>query len=524
MLVLHTSGYTSDFTIDDLTVAGGTLSLARTSIGFPDWPNMGGMDFQVTFSPSYDYEGIATISVGNGKFSSGGVFNSDAADLNNKVEIGVSTMRYIDRQFGTVANETFQTNVYGNYVNGGSGIDTAVFAGDRATYTFTKGSDGDLFVDGPSGNRDFLTGVERCSFDDVNLAFDTDGAVSAGGIYRLYQAAFDRTPDLGGLGYWISKADGGMSAVSMAEAFVSSQEFHNLYHVTSTDKYLTGENINQVVTGFYNHVLHREPDAGGLNYYVGLISSHQRTAGDVLAEISNSAENYAATIGQISGGISYTPWAVTEIHGTSGNDTLVATPGKDNIDGGAGIDTVVFSGALSAYSISGNVSDLSVTNLAGKEDTLVSIERLKFDNASLAFDTDGAVSAGGIYRLYQAAFDRTPDKNGLGYWIDSADKGMGAVSMAEAFVNSQEFHNLYHVTSTDKYLAGENINQVVTGFYNHVLHREPDAGGLSHYVDAIASHSRTAGDVLAEISNSVENYAATIGQIDHGIQYDLWLG
>lgn len=112
---------------------------------------------------------------------------------------------------------------------------------------------------------------------------------------------------------------------------------------------------------------------------------------------------------------------------------------------------------------------------------------------------------------------------GLGYWINSADKGMSTVSMGEAFVNSQEFHDLYHVTSTDKYLSGENVNDVVTGFYNHVLHRTPDAEGLNYYAGKISSHERTAGDVLAEISNSPENYVATIGQIDHGIQYDLWV-
>jgi hypothetical protein len=35
---------------------------------------------------------------------------------------------------------------------------------------------------------------------------------------------------------------------------------------------------------------------------------------------------------------------------------------------------------------------------------------------AVALDVDGA--AGQAYRLYQAAFDRAPDKNGLGYWIN----------------------------------------------------------------------------------------------------------
>ena len=36
--------------------------------------------------------------------------------------------------------------------------------------------------------------VERLDFSDAHLAFDVDG--NAGQIYRLYKAAFARTPDL----------------------------------------------------------------------------------------------------------------------------------------------------------------------------------------------------------------------------------------------------------------------------------------------------------------------------------------
>ena len=44
-------------------------------------------------------------------------------------------------------------------------------------------------------------------------------------------------------------------------------------------------------------------------------------------------------------------------------------------------------------------------------------------DTSVAFDIAGANSAGGIYRTYLAAFYRTPEKTGLGYWIDRADNG-----------------------------------------------------------------------------------------------------
>ncbi|MBK6999001.1 MAG: DUF4214 domain-containing protein [Rhodoferax sp.] len=54
--------------------------------------------------------------------------------------------------------------------------------------------------------------------------------------------------------------------------------------------------------------LHREPDAGGRDYYVGQITSHSKTVGQVLAEISDSPENIASLTGVMENGVVYTPW------------------------------------------------------------------------------------------------------------------------------------------------------------------------------------------------------------------------
>lgn len=216
------------------------------------------------------------------------------------------------------------------------------------------------------------------------------------------------------------------------------------------------------------------------------------------------------------------------IKGTSGPDVFQGGAGSDRIEGGAGVDTSKYTGSLIDYSIQRlsngerTVSD-KIANRDGI-DTLNSIERLIFRDKGLAFDTDGPTSAGGIYRLYKATFDRAPDHGGLGYWIDKADEGRSAVSMAEDFVWSQEFQKLYGVTTRDQYLAGSNISDLVSGMYRNVLDRSPDAGGLNYYVGVINSKEKTVGRVLAEISDSPENYAATIGVIQNGIQYDVWLG
>lgn len=194
-------------------------------------------------------------------------------------------------------------------IDGGGGIDTVQYGSAKANFAITKVASGYVVTDKiGTGGSDSLQNVERLQFSDTNVALDSDGANSAGGIYRLYQATFNRLPDLSGIGYWIAQADAGESAIEMAEDFTWSQEFQQLYGVATIDNYLTGNNIGNVVNGFYQNVLHRAPDQGGLTYYTAVIQSHEKTVGRVLAEISDSNENYTATIGQIQNGIDYTPW------------------------------------------------------------------------------------------------------------------------------------------------------------------------------------------------------------------------
>jgi hypothetical protein len=185
--------------------------------------------------------------------------------------------------------------------DGGEGLDSLKISSD---FLPIARSGNELVI-----NDDRLLNIERVEFNDVSVAFDLDGPVSAGGIYRLYKATFNRQPDVGGLGFWIAKADTlTKDAVSMAEDFTWSAEFQKLYGIKTIDNYGTGTDVRALVTGFYTNVLGRNPDQGGLDFYAGVIKSKERTVGRVLAEISDSQENYQSTIGLIGNGIVFDPW------------------------------------------------------------------------------------------------------------------------------------------------------------------------------------------------------------------------
>ena len=198
---------------------------------------------------------------------------------------------------GTISNDLLARKGGNDIINGLAGVDTAAFSGNRANYTVSKTTTG-LTVSSSAEGIDTLANVERLKFADTAIAFDTSGV--GGQTYRVYKAAFNRTPDVGGLGFWISGMDGGLSLNAVAQGFVNSAEFKAVYGASPTNA--------QIVTRFYDNVLGRAAESGGYNYWLGILDSGNANVAQVLASFSESPENQAAVIGVIGNGILYTPY------------------------------------------------------------------------------------------------------------------------------------------------------------------------------------------------------------------------
>ncbi len=197
--------------------------------------------------------------------------------------------------------------------------------------------------------------------------------------------------------------------------------------------------------------------------------------------------------------------------GGSGRDFFTGNGGNDLIEGGANIDTAVYSGLRGHYNLTLG-SGVSVSDqIAGRDgaDSVFAVERFKFADMSLAFDVTG--NAGQAYRLYQAAFDRTPDMAGLGYQMKALDDGLPLWLVASHFANSPEFARLY---------GSLNDQQFVTQLYDNVLHRAPDAQGYAYHTNNLAN-GFTRGDVMVGFSESPENQAALIGVMQNGMMYTV---
>jgi len=195
--------------------------------------------------------------------------------------------------------------------------------------------------------------------------------------------------------------------------------------------------------------------------------------------------------------------------GTALHDILIGQANGAAIHGGGGTDTAVYAGNAGSYHIvqrNGHAEIKSVNG--GGTDILDGVERLLFDDKTVALDIDGV--GGKAYRLYQAAFNRAPDESGLGYWISNMERGLSLQTTAGYFVASEEFGRRYGANLSDA--------DFVTQLYNNVLHRAPDAAGHAYWLhDLQIGVAR--GNVLANFSESPENQAALIQVIGNGFSY-----
>lgn len=203
--------------------------------------------------------------------------------LNDRLLAGLPVTDDMIVRFGTSDSDRFYATTQPETFNGGAGLDYAIYSGRHDTYS-VKSTMGGYVVGSNSrvADKDLLIGIERIEFSDGTMAIDVGDAATAGMAYRIYQAAFDRKPDLPGLNFWVKEMDMGYDLHHVAELFTFSPEYKGIYGTQPSD--------HDVLTRYYMNVLKREPEAEGFNYWMkqldaGLEHYH------MLAYFSESPEN-----------------------------------------------------------------------------------------------------------------------------------------------------------------------------------------------------------------------------------------
>jgi hypothetical protein len=177
--------------------------------------------------------------------------------------------------------------------------DTAVFPRALSDFTFTKTETGYTVPILWGGYSVELTSIERALFTESKDALALSMAGNLGQVYRLYQAAFDRTPDKVGFGFWLSVSDAGQTLTAISQSFIDSAEFTDLYGANTSN--------TAFVDALYDNILHRDGDATGVAFWNGVLD-HGISRADVLVEFAESVENRAQLADVIGNGFAYTPY------------------------------------------------------------------------------------------------------------------------------------------------------------------------------------------------------------------------
>ncbi len=227
---------------------------------------------------------------------------------------------------GTPGDDTLRGTAGDNTIDGGDGTDTVIYSGSTQDYLVYVDKDGKVIVndlkavDGDDG-RDILTNVESLQFSDGTKSItdavaatapqivDDDGnlwnssirlsngstvSVEEGQLYRLYAGAMNRTPDDGGYDWWLNEIRSGRRDFNRAaEEFMWSPEFRGYVNAERGD---TIPN-NVFMSHMYKGVFGREPDEGGLNWWMEQLRNgfHGKEAGyrsqiQALVEMTQSNE------------------------------------------------------------------------------------------------------------------------------------------------------------------------------------------------------------------------------------------
>lgn len=169
----------------------------------------------------------------------------------------------------------------------------ASYPGELRSYQLSWSQDRLIGIPKVVGLTAFTLTQPDVRLQDISVSFDNLGLT--GNLYRLYQAAFGRTPDVIGLGHWKQVLEAKhLTLTDVAGAFLASTEAQALFGSNNTNA--------QFIERLYLNVLKRKPDASGEKFWLDNLQGRLSRA-DVLLAFAGSPENVALTNAAMSSGM-----------------------------------------------------------------------------------------------------------------------------------------------------------------------------------------------------------------------------
>ena len=207
------------------------------------------------------------------------------------------------------------------------------------------------------------------------------------------------------------------------------------------------------------------------------------------------------------------PTASDVLEGTPNDDAaLTATAGVGRVDGLDGVDTAVFAGDQTDYTLRFGTDGITITDR-----TDGGLGTIALDNVELIdFGTDLPVFGGAMdlrqfgghtsldqeafesfVEMYIAYFNRAPDAVGLAFWGTAYANGMSLEDIAMEFAGQPE--------TLATYPEGSNNLKFVSDVYGNVLGRSPDIDGLRFWADQLDDGNVSRGEFILAMLNGVQD-------------------
>ena len=138
-------------------------------------------------------------------------------------------------------------------------------------------------------------------------------------VTNAYQRFLNRTPDAGGIAYWVDKLQHGLTDEQLEAGFADSPEFFSV----------NGGTNEGLVRGMYSTLLLRDPDQAGLDYWVGQLNDGVSPAAVAFGftasperETIRITDDYMTYLGRQpdEGGLNF--WLNAFLHGARNEDLI----------------------------------------------------------------------------------------------------------------------------------------------------------------------------------------------------------
>ncbi|MBK7003056.1 MAG: DUF4214 domain-containing protein [Rhodoferax sp.] len=404
-----------------------------------------------------------------------------------------------NRIVGDASAQWFAMGAGNDTLSGGAGNDVLSGArSDVGQWTFYLDANGAIQAQYQGGN------LTAAALDNkhADMYFLNASVASVKQVALLYEAAFGRVADLGGLNFYLTQQS---APEQIAKAFLHAPEWSTVHGSAGT---VMGNEA--FINGLYQTALGRSADAAGKQFWLDALGKGLGREQVVLAFANSSEMQMHWTTHKASALASATQSMEKGWIASSGDDRIDGGSGSDTLVGGDGLDTVVYSGALPSYKFLLTKSgEVKVADTAtGARDTLLGFELGAFNGQQFDISFTQATQAklNTLGLLYQTILDRPADVGGLNYWL-KAD--LSIQQYAQGMLVDTEFvQRNENGPLSDK--------AFVELLYHNTLSRDADAAGLKFWSDYLGTgHSR---------AEMLEQWIQTAEVV--GVQYGaegLWL-